>query len=329
MAYNKAGDCDRWSRIPFVVGMEVKRSNNPFGCEVCEALKGKYPKDFVFTGWHPQCRCYIVPVLASEEERMAYHRAVLKGEDVSDFHFKGEITEPHDGFKKWMGDNAERIENARSLPYWVRDNGKYMKGAATEPQLTVAMGGKDVHDQLDTSSTTIKNNLRVRDTMDMSGFNVKDTFPNGGKILVHELVSSDDSDYEKLIEVATFFAAAGKEVRLTPKMKRPPQFEYVSIYGSLVGTQYEHKCPDLLVDDLWYEHEGFITDNAKRAFGNMMNHGLKQSSRLIIDKPDLTDGFMIRSFYGRIKQGAAINEVWLRNPDGTFKLLFKNDKHLP
>ena len=125
MAY-RAADCDRWSRIPFVVGMEVKRSNHPFGCEVCEALKGKYPKDFVFTGWHPQCRCYIVPVLASEEERMAYHRAVLNGEYVSDFHFKGEITEPHEGFRKWMSDNAERIENARSLPYWMRDNGKYV-----------------------------------------------------------------------------------------------------------------------------------------------------------------------------------------------------------
>ena len=125
MAY-RAADCDRWSRIPFVVGMEVKRSNHPFGCEVCEALKGKYPKDFVFTGWHPQCRCYIVPVLASEEERMAYHRAVLNGEDVSDFHFKGEITEPHEGFRKWMGENEERIDGARSLPYWVRDNGKYV-----------------------------------------------------------------------------------------------------------------------------------------------------------------------------------------------------------
>ena len=125
MAY-RAADCDRWSRIPFVVGMEVKRSNNPFGCDVCEALKGKYPKDFVFTGWHPQCRCYIVPVLASEEERMAYHRAVLNGEDVSDFHFKWEITEPHEGFRKWMSENQERIEGARSLPYWMRDNGKYV-----------------------------------------------------------------------------------------------------------------------------------------------------------------------------------------------------------
>ena len=57
---------------------------------------------------------------------MAYHRAVLKGEDVSDFHFKGEITEPHEGFRKWMGENQERIEGARRLPYWVRDNGKYV-----------------------------------------------------------------------------------------------------------------------------------------------------------------------------------------------------------
>jgi hypothetical protein len=57
---------------------------------------------------------------------MAYHRAILYGEDVSDFHFKGEITEPHEGFRKWMGENQERIENARSLPYWVRDNGKYV-----------------------------------------------------------------------------------------------------------------------------------------------------------------------------------------------------------
>lgn len=130
MAY-RAADCDRWSRIPFVVGMEVKRSNNPFGCDVCEALKGKYPKDFVFTGWHPQCRCYIVPVLASEEERMAYHRAVLNGEDVSDFHFKGEITEPHEGFRKWMSENQERIEGARSLPYWMRDNGKYVSARNT------------------------------------------------------------------------------------------------------------------------------------------------------------------------------------------------------
>ncbi len=146
MAY-RAADCDRWSRIPFVVGMEVKRSNHPFGCEVCEALKGKYPKDFVFTGWHPQCRCYIVPVLASEEERMAYHRAMLNGEDVSDFHFKGEIGEPHKGFQKWLSDNEERISKARSLPYWMRDNGKYV-GVKHAAQAESVKDNNDIGEKL-------------------------------------------------------------------------------------------------------------------------------------------------------------------------------------
>ena len=43
---------------------------------------------------------------------MAYHRAILKGEDVSDWHFNDEITEPHDVFKKWIGENQERIDKA-------------------------------------------------------------------------------------------------------------------------------------------------------------------------------------------------------------------------
>lgn len=42
---------------------------------------------------------------------MAYHRAILKGEDVSDWHFKDEIIESHKGFQKWIGENQERIGN--------------------------------------------------------------------------------------------------------------------------------------------------------------------------------------------------------------------------
>ena len=71
-----------------------------------------------------------VSIMASKKERMAYHRAILKGEDVSDRHFNDEITEPHDGLKKWIGENQERIENAKSLPYWIKDNPKYVGGAA-------------------------------------------------------------------------------------------------------------------------------------------------------------------------------------------------------
>lgn len=34
-----------------------------------------YPKDFKFEGWHPQCFCYVTPILVSEDE-MAKMRGV-------------------------------------------------------------------------------------------------------------------------------------------------------------------------------------------------------------------------------------------------------------
>ena len=108
------------------------------------------------------------------------------------------------------------------------------------------------------------------------------------------------------------------------KMSRPPKFQYECIYGSLIGTVYEGKCPDIWVNGVWYEHEGFISTNPKNAFRNMMRDGLIQCDRLIIDRPDLTERFMLRSIIGRVKRGEAIKEVWLREKDGTVKLLYKN-----
>lgn len=143
-----------------------------------------------------------------------------------------------------------------------------------------------------------------------------------GVVRIHPLVNRKDSDYGKLDGIATYFARGGAEVWLTPKMSRPPQFRYARIYGSLVGTKYEGKYPDLCVDGVWYEHEGFTSSNGKNAFRNMLNKGLRQSARLIIDRPALTDAYMKRVIRQRIKSGQAIEEVWLRE-DSEIRLLYK------
>ena len=177
MAY-RAADCERWSDIPFVVGMEVRRSNHPFACSVCEALAGKYPKDFKFVGWHPQCRCYIVPVLADEKERMAYHKAMLNGEDVEGWKFDGEITEPHSGFKKWMNDNADRVERARergTLPYWVKDNPKYV---GVKPTAQAELGKKTL---ANTENRRTYENLKA----DADYKDVRYNETNGGVMATH------------------------------------------------------------------------------------------------------------------------------------------------
>lgn len=144
-----------------------------------------------------------------------------------------------------------------------------------------------------------------------------------GTIEISHLVDRRDSDYEWLMAVARYFASDGAHVVLTPKMTRPPKFEYDCVYGSLRGTRYDGKCPDLKIGDHWYEHEGFTTDNPKRAFSNMVNHGLKQSDRIIIDRPELTERFMLRSILNRVRQGIPVEEVWLRNSDNTLTLLYK------
>ncbi len=43
----------------------------------------------------------------------------------------------------------------------------------------------------------------------------------------------------------------------------------------------------------------------------MLNHGLKQSSRIIINRPNSTDAFMKRIIKQRVKDGHDIDEVWI------------------
>ena len=154
---------------------------------------------------------------------------------------------------------------------------------------------------------------------------IKEETVNYGKgtISVNKGVNPNDSDYDKLYSIAQFFAKNGSEGHLTPKMSRPEKFKYECIYSSLVDTKYERKCPDLLIDGKWYEHEGFVTTNPKNAFRNMLRDGLRQSCRLIIDRPELTMRYMTRSIYNRLKNGEAIEEVWLLNKDGSIDLLYK------
>lgn len=55
----------------------------------------------------------------------------------------------------------------------------------------------------------------------------------------------------------------------------------------------------------------------------MVNHGLKQSDRIIIDRPESTERYMLCSIANRIREGITIEEVWLRNHDNTITLLYK------
>lgn len=116
MSYRTA-EQERWRQFDFVVGYEVKITQNGKHVEdICDCLKGKYRKDFKFLGWHPACMCYSIPILKTEDEFF---------DDDDDAPSVNEVEDVPQGFKDWIRDNEERIEKAEkrgTLPYFIRDN---------------------------------------------------------------------------------------------------------------------------------------------------------------------------------------------------------------
>ena len=121
MAYRKAEQL-RWSQMDFIVGYEIKTSAQHPAGDICNDLAGKYPKDFVWTGWHPNCMCYKIPIMKTDEEFWAYD-----GRGEADETSVNAVTEMPENFVKWVGENADRISEARqrgTLPYFIKDNEK-------------------------------------------------------------------------------------------------------------------------------------------------------------------------------------------------------------
>ncbi|MDC2194990.1 ADP-ribosyltransferase domain-containing protein [Bacteroides thetaiotaomicron] len=124
IAYRTA-DYERWQQLDFVVGIEIKLSNNHPTADICDDLKGIYPKAFQWKGWHPNCRCYMVPVLATEKEMDEMIDKILSEDVVDPMESSEAVQEYPQEFQTWVKDNEERMEAAKAkgtLPYFIKDN---------------------------------------------------------------------------------------------------------------------------------------------------------------------------------------------------------------
>lgn len=145
----RTSDHLRWQQMDFIVGIEIKLSNNhtlngePL-TDICDTLAGRYPKDFKFTGWHPLCRCHAVTILKTEEEMAEDTQRILAGEEpLPPEESSNAVKDVPRNFADWVDDNRDRIENAHSLPYFIRDNSKYFRdiGEVPEPQAQSSQKG--------------------------------------------------------------------------------------------------------------------------------------------------------------------------------------------
>lgn len=154
---------------PWIVGIRIVLSNNhtckdsqgvaqPF-TDICDKLAGRYPKDFKFTGWHPNCRCHIEYIHKTDAEVERDTKRMLRGEKPIEAHeSKNYVGELPKSFKKWAEENKQRIINKKSLPYVIDDNKGIMSGDYLNMAVKEVMGKAELScDDVQTTAVKIAN----------------------------------------------------------------------------------------------------------------------------------------------------------------------------
>ena len=135
MAYRES-EFLRWQKLDFVVGLRICLSNNhtiinskgepvPL-VDICDELWGDYPKTFKFVGWHPQCRCYVVPILSDYDEynqdRANRLKAIVRGTAYKSMPSRRSVVDVPRKFREYIDSILERSKGWKSQPYYIRDN---------------------------------------------------------------------------------------------------------------------------------------------------------------------------------------------------------------
>lgn len=156
---------------------------------------------------------------------------------------------------------------------------------------------------------------------------IKEIIPYKPKVKILPGVDKKSSDYNTVNESARYFSKMGRKAEILPRFNGGSKTkQYQSVFSDLTGTEYEGKCPDLRIDGIYYEHEGFNTKNPKKAFKNMLNGGQKQASHLVIEDCGLDESYMVRNIKTRVfVEQQKIEEVWLKTGKN-LKLIYKNAK---
>lgn len=126
MAYNYA-NCERWSSEPYVLGIRIRTSANHPEKDICDELAGDYPKDFMWRGWHPRCRCSMSSILIDRDSEEWKYLRSLSEKEYRAYKSPNLVPNVPEKFSKWCERNADRLDLAREngkLPYFVRDNQK-------------------------------------------------------------------------------------------------------------------------------------------------------------------------------------------------------------
>ena len=158
------GHNERWRNEPFVIGQYIHVSPQHAIDDICNELEGRYPKDFIFASWHPQCMCTSDPIMIEGEERKEFYKRLMAGEDMSNYVSPLAVPDTPPAYKQYIEDNEDAIMRAfrgdklawhlaDNKKYWQRfmspENQKEMGLKAVSPRERILQAAKERHAKRD------------------------------------------------------------------------------------------------------------------------------------------------------------------------------------
>lgn len=126
-AYHKARN-ERWQNEPFVIGQYIHVSPQHNIDDICNDLEGRYPKDYVWISWHPQCICTSDPITIQGDEKKEFYKRLMAGEDMNNYVSPFAVLTMPEKYNQYIKDNSEAIVKAGmrgKLAWHLQDNTKY------------------------------------------------------------------------------------------------------------------------------------------------------------------------------------------------------------
>lgn len=107
-----------------VVGQKINLSPQHNIFDMCDELKGAYPKDFNWYSWHVSCKCFRTMIMKTPEELIT---EINDGQNLSPESSANFVSGVPDNFNSWLSENRETLEKRKSKPYFLEENKRFVK----------------------------------------------------------------------------------------------------------------------------------------------------------------------------------------------------------
>lgn len=278
-AYRQA-ETEAYATNPLVSGYRIQPSANHTTLykgkriplyDICDELQGVYPSTFRWSGWHPQCRCIIVPMAIDQDEfeTLLYQRgeAIREGKNPNsvDTSFINQVKYPQT-FESWVEDNIKRLKEAKNPSAWIEQAIVLANSVADYPDDIGSLLKMiaDNHREKEIDYRVLKKITELPDFKELKDAANKDM---KGKIFSNMSLAEIKNTGEGVANVLVAQKLAGKK-RSVYLMPNPKGF----------------KSPDFIIKEgnKYYSLE-LKTINGMSSVDNRLEDAAKQSNRIVLD----------------------------------------------